>query len=286
MSVCNLHARKMPKPNLFSARVCIPMLALLAPVGCGGAIDPTSQPVDEDAVGASSEAIIGTQRSATAYSEAVMVKVNNAYGDFCSGVLIAPQVVLTAAHCIVFNPGGTWTITAPFTTAGSKTLTATSAEPMEAAFRNVNYWDYETHTELHDLGVIYLGSAFPGVKYPSLTATQYPSSTTAAPVYVSGIGRKYVGVSAGLALSARVTLSRTTAADGYVFEYKTKRVTDGGDSGGPLFIEGTHKLVGTEAVFDPTKALDFWARLDGSVNTWLNGVVTTHGGWGPATSRW
>ena len=252
--------------------------------GCGGLVDG-SDPAGDD-VGESSEAIIGTQRSAAAYSEAVLVKVNNAYGDFCSGVLIAPQVVLTAAHCIVFNPGGTWTITAPFTTAGSKTLTARSGEPMEAAFRNVNYWDYETHTELHDLGVVYLDTAFPGVKYPSLSAIQYPTSTTAAPVYVSGVGRKYVGVAAGLVLSARVTLSRTTASDGYIFEYKTKRVTDGGDSGGPLFIEGTHKLVGTEALFDPTKNLDFWARLDGTVNTWISGRVTTHGGWGPSTSRW
>jgi V8-like Glu-specific endopeptidase len=252
--------------------------------GCGGIVEGAEP--DEDSVSETSEAIIGTQRSAAAYSEAVLVKVNNSYGDFCSGVLIAPQVVLTAAHCVVFNPGGTWTITAPFTTAGSKTLTARSGEPMDAAFRAVNYWDYETHTELHDLGVVYLDAAFPGVKYPSLSATQYPSSTAAAPVRVSAIGRQYVGVSAGLVRSARVTLSRTNASDGYLFTYKTARVTDGGDSGGPLFIEGTHKLVGTEALFDPSKGLDFWARLDGPVNTWITARVTTHGGWGPSTSRW
>lgn len=275
-----------PVQATLTARTALLLLVGLAATACGGAIDPDATVTDDDGVDSTSEAIIGTQRSASAYSEAVMVKVNNAYGDFCSGVLIAPKVVLTAAHCIVFNPGGTWTITAPFATTGSQTLTAATGEPMEAAFRNVNYWDYETHTELHDLGLVYLDAAFTGVKYPSLSAAQYPSHTAAAPVYVSAIGRKYVGVSAGLVRSARVTLKRTTAADGYVFEYKTSRLTDGGDSGGPLFIDGTHKLVGTEALFNPSSNIDFWARLDGSVNTWLSGRVTAHGGWGPATSRW
>lgn len=279
--------------SVSSVLLSVSAMFTLSATGCaadtGELGDPEGVPTSSDdsaEIGQSSSAIIGTQRSASAYSEAVLVKVNNAYGDFCSGVLVAPKVVLTAAHCIVFNPGGTWTITAPFTTAGSKTLTARTAEPMDAAFRNVKYWDYELHTELHDLGVIYLDTAFTGVKYPALSATQYPSSTTTAPVNVSAVGRKYVGVAAGLVLSSKVTLARTVAADGYLFDYKTSRLTDGGDSGGPLFLDGTHKLVGTETRFDPSKNRDYWARLDGTVSTWLTGRINTHGGFGAATSRW
>lgn len=256
--------------------------------GCGGAIDPSASlpDDDEDNLGTADDSIIGTQRAATAYQEAVMVKVNNAYGDFCSGVLIAPKVVLTAAHCIVFNPGGTWTITAPFRAGGSQSKTARSGEPMDAAFNNVNYWDYETHNELHDLGLVYLDTAFTGVKYPKLQSAKVTTSTTAAPVYVSAVGRKYVSSAAGLVLSSKVKLSSTTASDGYTLDTKTPRVTDGGDSGGPLFLEGTHTLVGTEALFNPSRNLDFWARLDGAVYTWINGKVATHGGWGAAASRW
>ena len=79
---------------------------------------------------------------------------------------------------------------------------------------------------------------------------------------------------------------RYASRGGRALDLKTKHVTDGGDSGGPLFIEGTHKLVGTETRFNPTTNKDFWARLDGAVYTWIAGRVTTHGGWGATSSRW
>lgn len=268
------------------SRALLSCTALVVIAGCGGAIDPNAVESDDDNLGTTDDFIIGTQRSAAAYQEAVMVKVNNSYKDFCSGVLIAPKVVLTAAHCIVFNPGGTWTITAPFRAGGSQSKTATSGEPMDAAFYGVNYWDYETHNELHDLGLIYLPTAFTGVKYPHLQSAKYTASTSTAPVYVSAVGRKYVSSTAGLVLSSKVKLSYTTATDGYTLDYKTPRLTDGGDSGGPLFLEGTHNLVGTEALFNPSRNLDFWARLDGAVYTWISGKVASHGGWGAAASRW
>jgi hypothetical protein len=257
----------------------MPLLVLTAIVGCAGV--PDEQGLKRPSSEQGAQAIIGTQRSAAAYSEAVLVQVNNPASDYCSGVLVAPQVVLTAAHCIIFNVNGTWTITAPFASGGSQVRAALSGEPMDAASYSLTYANYDQHPELHDLGLIYLSSPFTGISYPTLTATRYPIGATHPAV--SAVGRDSVSPSAGLVLSAQKPLSTTSS--GFTFDNNTPRITDGGDSGGPLFLEGTHTLVGTETRFSGggANAIDYWARLDDSadsmVYTFISNRVASHGGW-------
>ena len=42
------------------------------------------------------------------YGESVIIVPNDAYFETCSGVLVAPRVVLTAAHCIVYVTTRSW----------------------------------------------------------------------------------------------------------------------------------------------------------------------------------
>jgi V8-like Glu-specific endopeptidase len=151
----------------------VALLGLLGTVGCAEETEEAAQ---------SDDAITGPQYAASSYPEAVLIQVNNAGGDFCSGVIVAPKVVLTAAHCVVFNPKGsgsrgTWTVSAPFASGGAQTRTASRGEPMEAAFASLTYDTYTSTTTLHDLAAIYVDTPFTGIAFPVLSRTPIVAAT-------------------------------------------------------------------------------------------------------------
>lgn len=228
--------------------------------------------------GALSGSIIGNQNPATAYTEALMVKVNNVDNDFCTGVLVAPGVAVTAAHCVAFNPAGvaprgTWTLTAPNAAGGSQVRTASSGDVMDQGFRSLTRFNYDAHPEYHDIAVVFPDTRFTGITLPTVNGIAPAAGTS-----VSAIGRQFVSAAATLVRSDPVTLGYVLDGS-YPFDFITTRVTDGGDSGGPLFVTGTHTLIATETRFNPGTAKDYWVRFDGAVYTWLNDVVNAHGGW-------
>jgi V8-like Glu-specific endopeptidase len=247
-------------------------------MGCNGRVgsDHETDGVPESAL--TSAKPTATQRTATAYAEAVVIEPDDAYAETCTGVLVAPRVVVTAAHCVVFVASTSWKVTSRYGAGGAEERAARDGEAMDAAFKSATPADY-AQRDLRDVGVLYLDEPFTNVKAATLTPTSFDVAKTTAPTFVAAVGRSVDGIVAGLALSQVTVLG--TAGPRATVAYATARVTADGESGGPLFVEGSHELVAIHArpVTDAGREADLWSRLDGDVYTWLTQKVAAHGGW-------
>jgi len=194
-------------------------------LGAAAACGPGAEPV-----GRVSQAIIG---GATDSSDVAVVAIQQpSTGTLCSGVLVAPTVVLTAAHCVFGVPASDLQVlTGPDTSAPEQTLAVQSAAA---------YPTYDSASGLAggvDLGVVFLAapSSIPPMPVrtdvtdaeltgASLTLIGYGLSSTTDPT-TAGIRRSVVA-------PVDTVCSRiVTAGDADANECE-------GDSGGAVLLGG------------------------------------------------
>jgi hypothetical protein len=207
--------------------------------------------------------------AATAYPEAAIVDmyVNGSLQSACSGAVIAPQVLLTAGHCIEGFNG--WRVKTPY--ASNQTANASGAAVYDWNTGGSEMVD----PNLHDVGLVFLATPIKLTTYPTLAKTKQADGTTAY-----NLGRINNGRLSSTALYVSPAISlRDGSRVGYPYDYYANEVIEHGDSGGPVEIAGHTIVAVNSGAGGGTEVL---ARVD-LVWSWIDGQVKAHGGWGTTT---
>lgn len=232
-------------------------LAATLALGCSGsAADRASN--GGEATGTVIESIIGAS-PASSYVEGALVNMRavNGAGYACTGTLIAPKVVLTAGHCV--DGMTSWDVTV-----GGAHRASTSAETFD--------WNENGSEQVnplhHDIGLVYLSNAITLPSYPTLATGPVADGTM-----VVNVGRIKDGTFTNSLYQAKTTVRGALRA-GYPFDYYSTDVIQPGDSGGPVFVDGTHTLVAVNSgAGSGTQVL---ARVD-LLAGWIAARVSAHG---------
>ncbi|MGE5185215.1 MAG: S1 family peptidase [Acidobacteriota bacterium] len=216
--------------------------------------------------GEAQQAIVGG--SADGSDDAVVAVVerpvcSDAFTITCSGTLVAPQVVLTAAHCV--TPGTPLEVHVGTPVGSGQFIAVTDAirDPM-----------FDDATHAYDLAILQLAEPASASPVPVPTAT-LDASFVGATARIVGFGVDAPGALADG--QRRAGTMQIASVDAYTFTaMPAPSNTCGGDSGGPVFVTtgGGEQLLGVPVAGDAlcsANAID--GRVDVSVADFVQPYV-------------
>ncbi len=247
------------------------LLAVMAGAALSTACGPATLDGDSrDGVGTSSLPIIGgTLATGDPAVVAMMVGSGSQSEQFCTGTLVAPKTVVTAAHCInAYGAGYPY-----FVAFGTY---ASSPSQGVRIIRQVKHPSY--NGSAYDFGVVQLERAVTNVTPIELNPTPLTGSV-GQPIRHVGYGLTDPnGQSSGVKREVTYTLRQVRQLT--IESGASGKQTCGGDSGGPAFMvtsgSSVERLAGVVSYGDQDCAVEGW---DGRVDAVLPWLRSTMGQW-------
>ena len=160
-------------------------------------------------------------------------------GINCTGTLVAPRVVVTAAHCLVSTAVTSIVIGADRSSGVSVPVVHTRVHP-----------DFDSSLLANDVGLVLLGTPAPAAPWPML-AVPFDPSFTGRGLRLVGFGQTSpTDLGGARKRQGTAMIGSFTAADFEILAAPS--LTCGGDSGGPAFLtlDATEYLAGITSAGD------------------------------------
>lgn len=174
-------------------RSLIVTLASVAILFAGPGLDQAGASPDDDAqgdrAGAGASIVGGTPTSIAAYPWLAYIAYRGAVEEFsCGGTVVAPRLVLTAAHCVLSGTGKIALASNFAVLAGTGDLREASPERVSRVSQVLVFPSYDPSRLLNDAALLVLAAPVSAPALPLATPAEAAVSAPGVPIQVAGWG--------------------------------------------------------------------------------------------------